>query len=168
MTDTVPNRMLRRLAMRRAHGSGDVPPEVLMTDEDDANLAVFEADVAAVTEVLEEEIAAIRAGRIEEVSSLYPRKAELLKRIEVLMPVVEPFLRARIETEPDLRARLSALKSAVADDGALLERISDATTRIVREIDKIRDRHSLNGLYSKSGERRAEAGGPRRSIDKSL
>lgn len=168
MSTPEPTRMMRRLATRRALGAGDVPPEALMTEEDEDNLTVFEADVAAVTEVLEEEVAAIRAGRIDAVTDLYPRKAELLKRIELLMPVVEPFLRARIESDAALHARLGALKAAVEADGALLERISGATTTIVREIDKIRDRHSLNGLYSKRGERVGDPSAPRRGIDKTL
>lgn len=158
-----PGRLSRRIAARRAHGDA-----LQMTEEDVQNLALFEADVAAVTRVLEEEIAAIAAGRIEEVPEIYPRKAELLHRIEVLMPVVEPFLKIRIDADPDLRGRLVALKAAVSQDGALLERISDATTAIVREIDKIRDRHSLNGLYGKRGERRTDPSRTPRGIDKTL
>lgn len=158
-----PGRLARRIAARRAHGG--VAP---MSDEDAQNLAQFDADIAAVTEVLRTEIAAIEAGHIDAVTELYPRKADLLKRIEVLMPVVEPFLSARIDTDPELRDRLAALKAAVSEDGALLERISEATTAIVREIDKIRDRHSLNGLYGKRGERRADPSQPPRGIDKTL
>ncbi|WP_102223659.1 hypothetical protein [Acidimangrovimonas sediminis] len=163
----VPGRLSRRIAARRA-GGGEAGPDALMTDEDAANLARFEEDMEAVTAVLSTEIAAIEAGRIEEVTALYPEKAALLKRIEVLMPVVEPFLRARIETDPGLRARLVALKQAVGQDGALLARMSEATSQIVREIDKIRDRHSLNGLYGKRGERRGDPARPAAGIDKTL
>lgn len=141
---------------------------MIMSDEDGRNLAEFEADTIAVTKLLRAEISAIRSGSLEAVTELYSKKAELLKRIELLMPVVEPFLKDRIGSDAGLAARLLDLKRAVQEDSALLQRMSAATSDIVHDIEKIRDRHSLNGLYGKSGRRVTGPGPDRRRIDKTI
>ncbi|MFC2970553.1 hypothetical protein [Acidimangrovimonas pyrenivorans] len=163
MQSPEPSRFRKRLEARRAGA-----PAEAMTDEDRQGLAAFESDIVAVTELLQDEIAAIGAGDLDRVGGLYERKAELLKRIELRMPVVELFLRDRLAGDDPLRARFAAFRAAVEEDSALLDRMSQATAEIVREIEKIRDRHSLNGLYGKSGQKLGEEAGAQRQIDKTI
>jgi hypothetical protein len=162
------SRFTRRISARRARAAAGDRGGMVMTEEDSRNMASFEADAAAATELLAREVAAIRAGNLEAVAEIYERKAALLKRIELLMPVVEPFLKARLEQDEGLKARLGALNDAVQEDSVLLERMTAATSEILRDLEKIRDRHSLNGLYGKSGKRVTEPGAKRRQIDKTI
>lgn len=162
------SRFRRRIAARRERAAAGLEPGPVLTDEDSHNLQEFEADTETVTALLQQEIQAIRAGRLETVMELYPRKAELLKRIELLMPVVEPFLKERIPGDLELAGRIAALKAAVQEDSALLERMSEATAAIVRDMEKIRNRHSLDGIYGKSGRRVTGVGADHRRIDKTL
>lgn len=162
------SRFRARIEARRARAAAGIPAGPVPTAEDDRNLADFEADTVAVTELLQSEIAAIRAGKLDLVTELYPRKAALLKRIELLLPVVEPFLKDKVRRDARLAEGLAALKRAVQEDSALLERMSVATGEIVRDIEKIRDRHSLNGLYGKSGRRVTGPGSDLRKIDKTI
>lgn len=164
MQSPEPSRFRKRLEARRDGAQA----EAAMTDEDRQGLAEFESDITAVTDLLQDEIAAIGAGDLDAVGTLYERKAELLKRIELQMPVVEPFLRDRLTGDDPLRARFTAFRAAVEEDSELLDRMSQATGEIVREIEKIRDRHSLNGLYGKSGQKVGEEIGAQRQIDKTI
>ncbi|TMV72715.1 hypothetical protein FGG78_29560 [Thioclava sp. BHET1] len=168
MSSPEPSRFRKRIEARRAQIAAGLGDAVPMTEEDRANLSAFEADMLSVTGLLNKEVAAIAEGRFEAVNELYERKAELLKRIEFLMPVVEPFLRQRLDEDEELRGRLRSLKAAVQEDSALLARMSAATSEIVRELDKIRDRHSLKGLYGKSGRRLSDSTSDPRLIDKTI
>ncbi len=162
------SRLRQRIETRRARMAAGLDPGPVPTEEDARNLRQFDADTRAVTALLEDEIAAIRTGRLETVTELYPRKADLLKRIELVMPVIEPFLRARIGTDAGLRDRLAALRRAVQEDSGLLEHMAETTAEIVRDIKKICNRHSLDGLYGKSGRRVTGAGAEPRAIDKTI
>lgn len=163
MAEETPSRFRKRMQARRDDISADGP---VLTEEDDANLAAFEANIDATLDLLHEEIAAIEAGHLDRVTELYDRKADLLKRIELKIPVIEPFLEASEHAAPTLREKLRQLKVAVQDNSVLLSRMSDATRDIVREIEKIRNRHSLDGLYGKSGKPVTGQDGPQMHIDK--
>lgn len=163
MAEETPSRFRKRMQARRDDISADGP---VLTEEDDANLAAFEANIDATLDLLHEEIAAVDAGHLDRVTELYDRKADLLKRIELKIPVIEPFLEASEHAAPTLREKLRQLKVAVQDNSVLLSRMSDATRDIVREIEKIRNRHSLDGLYGKSGKPVTGQDGPQMHIDK--
>ncbi|WGT51737.1 hypothetical protein [Thioclava nitratireducens] len=163
MAEETPSRFRKRMQARRDDISADGP---VLTEEDDANLAAFEANIDATLDLLHEEIAAVEAGHLDRVTELYDRKADLLKRIELKIPVIEPFLEASEHAAPALREKLRQLKVAVQDNSVLLSRMSEATRDIVREIEKIRNRHSLDGLYGKSGKPVTGQDGPQMHIDR--
>ena len=58
--------------------------------------------------------------------------------------------------------------TAVQEGRALLQRMSSATSQIVGDLENIRDRHSLKGLYGKSGKRVTGPEDKRRRIDKTI
>ncbi len=164
MADATTSRFRKRMQARReTSASGPV-----LTEEDDANLAAFEANIDATLDLLHDEIAAVEAGHLDRVTELYDRKADLLKRIELKIPVVEPFLAAAVDAAPALREKVRRLKGAVQENSVLLSRMSEATRDIVREIEKIRNRHSLDGLYGKSGKPVTGQDGQQLRIDKEL
>lgn len=157
----------RRLSERQAaQANGDPPPAA--TAEDSANMTDFEACLGELETLLGAEIGAIAAGDLARVEALFPAKAECLQRIELKLPVVEPFLADSLAADPALRARLAALRETVAEDMALLERMAAATRAIAREYRKIQDRHSLDGLYEKTGRKLGPRGAASRRIDENL
>ncbi len=168
MPEQEPSRFKRRLAARRANPEADPGAAELLTDEDREALAGFVANIDAATDLLQSEITAIGRGNLRAAGELYEQKAEILKRIELKTPVVEPFLRAALAKGGAIRDKIVAFRLAVQENSVLLERMSQATANIIREVDKIRDRHSLSGLYGKSGRRLTDGEDAIQRIDKTI
>jgi hypothetical protein len=105
-------------------------------------------EIDALTQLLREEIAAIDRGDLDKVTELYPRKAALLEALEAAAPA----LRESSDTETGMREKLQQLQELVRKDAALLARMTEATSDLVSEISRIRDRHGLKGLYGVKGE----------------
>lgn len=156
-------RIGQRAAARRA--ASDAGSRVL-TVEDEANIEAFTLKVVEAIELLNEEIAAIRAGRLQRVGELFERKSALLKWLELRVPLVEPFLAGEVAQQHGLPAKLTELQQVVSEDGALLQRMARAAGSIVREIKKATERSGLNGLYGKSGQKIAAQPGGRLRIDR--
>ncbi|PYE84380.1 hypothetical protein [Pseudoroseicyclus aestuarii] len=97
------------------------------------------APVAALTVLLTEEIAAIRRGDLPVIDRLAPEKARLAALIEAQDPSKTP------EGLPELRA-------LIAEDARLLDMLTEATAGLAAELRRVRDRHSLKGLYGRSGD----------------
>ena len=79
--------------------------------------------------------------------------------------------RALLEDHPqagELREKLTELRELIAQDHALLEKMTEATGTIIQELDRIRDRHSLSGTYGPNGEKRAKNPTSSQHFDQSL
>ena len=164
---TVPASTLgQRLAERQASEAEGAPPPAATARDRDA-LRAFEVAAAALAGLLSEEIAAIEAWRLDLIDGLSARKTALVQALEARHAAVEPFLRAAIAADPGLRDRLVALDDLVKTDGRLLSRLAEAAETIAREHARILDRHSLNGLYQKSGRKRGAARPPHPGLDES-
>ncbi len=111
------------------------------------------AAIAALTQLLEQEIAAIRRGDLEQVPLLGARKTELAQAVEAAGPAIEAALRADPE-DGSLRARITVLHDLIATDSALLDGMMQATGAMIAEIARIRERHGLGGLYGEKGTQR--------------
>jgi len=138
----------------------------VLTSEDEANIDAFAAKVGEAIDLLNEEIAAIRAGKFQRVGELFERKSALLKWLELRVPLVEPFLSHDMAKDSGLPARLAELQKVVSEDGVLLQRMALAAGNIVREIRKATERSGLTGLYGKSGQKIAAQPGGRLRIDR--
>ncbi|WP_323765191.1 hypothetical protein [Marinovum sp.] len=101
--------------------------------------------------LLRDEIAAIGQGQLARVEELYPRKAELLGEIEAGFGQPEKFLPGSDPAAVSLRAKLEELRGLIQTDLQLLQRMTEATGAVAKEIDRIRDRQSLRGLYDREG-----------------
>ena len=117
--------------------------------------------------LLRDEIAAITGGRLGEVTELYPQKTALLAEVEEAFAVPRALLVEHPQAA-ELQAKLEDLRTLIAQDHALLEKMTDATGAIIDELDRIRDRHSLSGTYGPDGEKKARAPRTSQHFDQSL
>lgn len=109
--------------------------------------------VAALTQLLHDEIAAIRRGDLEHVSAHAPLKAELGAAIEAAGPAIAEALAAD-PPDADLIERITTLRELIDTDRALLEQMAQATGGLLAELARIRDRHGLRGIYGATGTQR--------------
>lgn len=123
--------------------------------------------VDRLSRVLRDEIAAITGGRLAEVTELYPQKAALLAEVEDAFATPKSLLEDHPEAAK-LRVKLGELRELIAQDHALLEKMTDATSTIIDELDRIRDRHSLSGTYGPDGEKKPKDTSPSQHFDQSL
>lgn len=157
-----------RIGQRLQERRGVVNSGMVLTDEDRANIEAFAEKLAEAVSLLRQEVEAIGLGQLSVVGDLYERKATLLKWLELRIPLVEPFLKHEAATESALPELLADFKQAIDEDSAILSRMASAAGTIVREIEKTAERHSLNGLYGKSGHKLSKTGEGRMRIDKAF
>lgn len=117
--------------------------------------------------LLRDEIAAITGGRLGEVTELYPQKTALLAEVEAAFATPRPLLEEHPQAA-QLKAKLEDLRQLIAQDHALLEKMTDATSAIIDELDRIRDRHSLSGTYGRDGEKKSRSSRISQHFDQSL
>ncbi|MCA0994912.1 flagellar protein FlgN [Alloyangia pacifica] len=106
--------------------------------------------------LLRDEIAAIGKGELARVEELFPRKQELLAEIETVFADPEALLEGEDAASAKLRARLSDLRKLIHSDLSLLQRMTEATGAVAREIDRIRERQSLRGVYGRDGSKKPQ------------
>lgn len=136
-----------------------------LTEEDRQNLGEYASKLDEATRLIREEINSIVQGDLGVVNELYAQKAELLKWLELRAPTVEPFLGQPVAQEHDLPGKLATFKTALQEDGDLLKRMASVAASITREIEKVMNRGSLDGIYGKSGEKLSKAGQANMKLD---
>lgn len=147
------SRLGLRLSERKARqGSGTSG----LTQEDEANLEEFETIVSNMIEFLRKEQDALAANDIGRVASYFEEKVKLLEAIERRQPVVEPFLTADVPVAVQLRNLIKELSEQIATNERLLRGMAEASRTIVNEIEHLRNRQSLKGVYDKSGQLRGD------------
>jgi hypothetical protein len=154
-----------RLEARRSTGQQH---GAVLTAEDAANLDAFAAKLQEAIDLLKGEIAAIGEGHLNVVSDIYNDKAAILKWLELKLPLIEPFTTHEGARSRGLPELLTELKSTVSEDSALLSRMAVAAKTIVREIEKARNRNSLNGNYGKTGNKISNLSEPEIHLDREL
>lgn len=160
------SRLASRFHERRARAAlGERPP---LTEVDEENIASFAQLVTVLTDLLARENEALRQGDVDEVVNLFEDKQELLKRLETRQPVVEPFLRESAEITDTLRQRIRALAEQLELNSTLLSSMAEASQTIRAEVARVRDRHSLKGMYDKSGNSRDAGSRRTRHLDTNL
>ncbi|EAQ01979.1 flagellar P-ring protein precursor [Pseudooceanicola batsensis HTCC2597] len=123
--------------------------------------------VERLSRLLRDEIAAITSGRLGEVTEIYPQKTALLAEVEEAFATPQALLVDHPQAA-ELRTKLAELRELIAQDHALLEKMTDATGAIIDELDRIRDRHSLSGTYGPDGEKRPRDVSSSQHFDQSL
>lgn len=154
---------LRLRARRQVEGEASS-----LTDEDRGNLESFERVLGRTLDLLEAENAALAAGDTAAVAGLYDEKAHLLKTLELHQPRIEPFLREGGEHMVSLRDLIRRLAEQLQINGRLLKGMAEASQAILDEVERARSRHSLHGLYDKTGQLLSNVGLEARDVKKSL
>jgi hypothetical protein len=127
--------------------------EQTLAADDQEHLRLYAKRLDEAITVLRQEVAAIGNGKYHIVGELFSEKVELLKWLELRAPVVEPFLTHPTAQEMKIPEKLRGFKAVLKEDSELLSRMANAAATIVREIHKVLDRNSLEGIYGSSGEK---------------
>ena len=140
----------RRELMSRETGQGFAP-----TEDDKTQMTLFLEAVDRMCELLEKENSAIKSGSLDVVTELYEMKKEGLGVIESKATIIDTFLKSK--SFPDAEPKIKRLNELVHENGKLLERMSSAASSIASQIKKIRDKHTLDGIYEKTGKKMSES-----------
>lgn len=166
MTDEKPSRFkMRREARRRAEENSEGP---VLTEQDTSHLKCFEEAVDDMIEILNEENEGLDTGQVHIVTDTAEKKDDAARKLENKYAVVETILSQNPSQFSGLRTKFEELKDKSDKNGILLERMGIATRAVVREIEKVKERHSLNGMYSASGRKRSENLMPTQRYDEKL
>ncbi|WP_421750015.1 flagellar biosynthesis protein FlgI [Cognatishimia sp.] len=130
------------------------------------NIDAFAEKIKEAVALLRSEIEAINAGNLDVVSDKYEEKSGLLKWLELKRPLVEPFIKKDAALARRLPELLEDLRVAVTENSTLLSRMAGAAGSVAREIEKATQRHSLNGLYGKSGKKVGDSTVTKMTIDR--
>lgn len=136
-----------------------------MTESDEKNITAFTQVVEQLSDLLQQENEALQRGDIDQIAEIFQIKQELLRRLETRQPVVEPFLRKSADVTEILRERIGVLAGILEVNATLLGSMAEAAHAIRGEVGRVRDRHSLKGMYNKSGQAREGAPLPPRKLD---
>ena len=117
-----------------------------------SNMTAAVTVVDRLSRLLRDEIAAISAGKLAVVNEIFPEKSKLLGEVEEVFAMPRPLLEEHPRAA-ELRHKLEELRELIAQDFALLEKMTEATGAVIEELDRIRDRHSLSGIYGPDGEK---------------
>ncbi|MGX9855014.1 hypothetical protein ACR03S_06175 [Limimaricola variabilis] len=128
----------------------------------------IDTDIAALSALLETEIEEIRGGTLDRVAARLEEKAALVARIEGQGPEIAVRLEAEDSDAEMLRDALDRLAGLVARDAAILERMRLITAEVSRDLERLRARHGLAGLYGADGNRSAKDTLSRSPMDKSV
>lgn len=107
--------------------------------------------VDRLSRLLRDEIAAIGQGKLARVEELYPEKTRLLAEIESVFADPDALVGGQDAPAQKLKERLGEMRELIHQDLALLKRMTEATGAVAREIERIRERQSLRGLYGPDG-----------------
>ena len=139
-----------------------------LTERELQNVDLFEKLVDNVIEILKKEIDAMREGDFETLTELFELKKECVTSLETKMPIIEEYLQSNSDGLDELREKIVSLKALIDENGVLIERMHAATGSIVREWEKLKDRHSLSGTYGKDGRKQSAHTRGRQKFDEKL
>ena len=125
-------------------------------------------DIAALTALLDREIAEIGSGDLSGIKARLDEKSRLGARLEAQAAWIETTLGQGDAPAEELRESLGQLSALIARDAAILERMRETTASVARELERLRARHGLGGLYGASGHRNPKDTLSRAPMDKSV
>lgn len=140
-----------------------------MTDPVESNPANATGAIAAALKLFEREIAAIGRGDMDTIEALRPEKEQMLERLDEARDAIEAGLAADGDSAVALRQDIHRLQKLTAESERQLRYLAEAAGEVLAELQRIRDRHSLKGIYGGSGQPVTETNQPGSSrMDKSI
>jgi hypothetical protein len=130
--------------------------------------------IAALTELLEREIAALEKAELDVVAELLPQKTALATALEAKEADIATALAGDGAEAKMLRMRIARLKDLLARDGELVGRMAGAMRDVASELTRLAERDSLASTYDATGAQVPKNGkngakiGNDKAIDKSL
>ena len=147
------SRLGMRLGERKAR---DGEEGAGLTDEDEGNIAEFEKILSSTLDFLRKENGALEDRDVDRVASYFDEKARLLETLERRQPAVEPFLSVDVPAVGQLRKLIRDLADQLETNERLLRGMADASRTILVEVEHLRTRQSLKGVYDKTGQLRGD------------
>ena len=152
---------------RQDRPDAEAEPEDAPSDEE-VRIRDFSLLVLRVSALLDEEHDAYRAGDVMKVSGYAERKTELLEELLRGQSSVEHLLAGDVAGAQELRGHVHDLSERINRNADMLRGMTDASLTIISEVDRIRRGQSLDGVYDKTGNRRAEMASPGGKIVRNL
>lgn len=157
MIDIPPTSPLSRLGLRlNERRARKKDPNTGLTAEDESNIESFEAILSSTLDLLRQENEALRNRDVTKVTSFFEEKARLLETLETKQPVVEPFLKLEVPAVLQLRSLIRDLAEQLKLNEHMLHGMARASRTILTEVEHLRTRQSLQGIYTKSGQLRED------------
>jgi hypothetical protein len=107
--------------------------------------------IDATSQVLAEEMEAIRAGDANLVMAMLERKTEVAERLEETQPRIEAFLQATRDS--DLIDRVRVLDASLKDNARCLQQMIGAIQNITKAISKVYEKKKSDGIYGYRGKK---------------
>ncbi len=142
----------------------------VITDADQAILDEFVGLVRQMISLLEQENGALEERSFSKLPELFDKKSDVSKALEIKEALVLTIL-PRVEDDEkkdEVKAAFKDLGEAISKNSKLVDRISDAASAVSAEFRRILKRHSLEGLYEKTGKPLNASKAKRRKLDESL
>lgn len=145
---------------------GDVSRE--LTERDLEAIHCYGEMVDDLCGIFGEELKILEAGQVDQIPEIFERKQKVVQSMEIKMPIIEGLIGHPGEEMAALKIKMAAMYEQAAMVSVRIERIAAATTAVMREINKVQERHSLSGMYSPDGRKRGASSNPRKRIDESF
>lgn len=146
------SRLGERLRQRRdERRNQERAPEPVTVDEDLNNISIFESTLDEAIALINLENRALEAGETARVALYFKRKEEVLRLLSVQEAPVMAFVRSDHPEAHAIKEKLRRLSHELKANANLLSGVASASHTILAEIDRIRKRQSLEGVYDKDG-----------------
>jgi hypothetical protein len=156
-----------RMALKaKKISQGENISEYTPNDYDKEQFELFVNNLDNMIEILKLENFAIHSGDLDTVNKLHEDKKDGLRQLEIKTPIIEEYM--KFKNDPGVKEKIGFLKELIDNNGILLERMSFAARNITYEINKIQNKHSLDGLYEKSGRKIEENFTINKKLDQNL
>lgn len=142
---------LRQLNENRRSRKEDPPREPVPLDENLEAIQEFEGLLDETIALIDLENRALEAGETARVAMYFKRKEELLGLLSLREGAVAAFIRGEHPDNYAIKEKLRLLSGELKTNANLLSGVASASHTILAEVDRIRKRQSLEGVYDKDG-----------------
>ncbi len=126
----------------------------------------YRPDIDRLTELLEQEIAAVMGGDLERVQELIEEKQALVARLEAAGPGMKERLNRNDWHANDLREALTRLRDLMQRDTRVIERVVSVLKDVASQM--LGDGAGLGDLYDAKGNKKAPKSEAPKAFDVSL
>ena len=128
----------------------------------------FQVDLDQLTELLEQEIAAAKAGELELVNELMDEKKLLVDKLLAAGPLISKKLGENEPSSSDLREGLVRLRDLMNQDKRIIERVVATLREVASQVLGDSPNKNLGGLYDAKGQKKKQKSENPRAFDLSL